>query len=254
MSALKSSMELVVSYFTRIHIESKYNLDVPIDVKRLIELFAQKHIGCSLLTDNEEFQFYQLLSTKFANLEQIEFKLLYVASDNDWAADFFHESCDNKGPTLTIIENEYGNIFGGYTAVPWSSPPEKGRYKPDKNAFLFTIRQLHNTDEDKQMTIIGFSSESQRRSGFGAVYHKCKYGPIFGTGFDIQISDKCNVACNQEGARSNIVSYVNPSTFDHRELDIFGEADDSVPSGGARCFNIKDYHVFAVHDINSIQL
>ena len=47
--------------------------------------------------------------------------LLYRAStDGNTPADF-HRCCDNKGPTLVVIESgEY--IFGGYTSQSWESP------------------------------------------------------------------------------------------------------------------------------------
>ena len=36
------------------------------------------------------------------------------------AASIFHDNCDGKGPTVTIIKSG-SNIFGGYTDVSWHS-------------------------------------------------------------------------------------------------------------------------------------
>ena len=47
----------------------------------------------------------------FSNSDEL---LLYRASRDDWASSNFHSSCDNKGPTVTVIKSE-NNIFGGYT-------------------------------------------------------------------------------------------------------------------------------------------
>ena len=33
----------------------------------------------------------------------------------------FHKKCDNKGETITLIQNEKGNIFGGYASISWIS-------------------------------------------------------------------------------------------------------------------------------------
>ena len=52
-------------------------------------------------------------------------------------ASTFHELCDGKGPTLTIVESEHGKIFGGFTSVSWSSL--NGRYLPDPTAFVFSL-------------------------------------------------------------------------------------------------------------------
>ena len=42
------------------------------------------------------------------------------AKTDGWAATTFHNNCDGKGPTVTIIQvNSY--IFGGYTNVSWFS-------------------------------------------------------------------------------------------------------------------------------------
>ena len=49
-----------------------------------------------------------------------KWKLLYRASEHDLIRQFFHEYCDDKGPTLVIIKSSGGWIFGGYTTRSWS--------------------------------------------------------------------------------------------------------------------------------------
>ena len=46
--------------------------------------------------------------------------LLYRASRDGSSAESFHSKCDNKGPTVTIV-NSVNNIFGGFTDMPWMS-------------------------------------------------------------------------------------------------------------------------------------
>ena len=47
-----------------------------------------------------------------------EWKLCYRASTHGWAAKTFHERCDGKPDTVTIVKvGEY--VFGGYTDIPW---------------------------------------------------------------------------------------------------------------------------------------
>lgn len=41
--------------------------------------------------------------------------LLYRASTNGWTSANFHEFCDNKGWTLTVIRTKTGKTFGGFT-------------------------------------------------------------------------------------------------------------------------------------------
>ena len=45
-------------------------------------------------------------------------KVCWQASCDGWAASRFHAGCDDKGPTVTIVQvGRY--IFGGYTDVSW---------------------------------------------------------------------------------------------------------------------------------------
>ena len=49
-------------------------------------------------------------------------RLLYRGSRDGWRSSDFHNCCDNKGPTVTLIkvENTYGKYkFGGYTDQSW---------------------------------------------------------------------------------------------------------------------------------------
>ena len=54
-----------------------------------------------------------------------EWRLLFRASRDGFAASAFHSKCDNKGPTVTVVKRG-ANIFGGFTEKPWTSP-RKGR-------------------------------------------------------------------------------------------------------------------------------
>jgi hypothetical protein len=77
------------------------------------------------------------------------FKLLFRSSRDGATAAAFHSHCDAQGPTLTLIRDTAGNVFGGYTAVHWSSPAaDAGRFRiqvwfNDPAAFLFTVVNPH---------------------------------------------------------------------------------------------------------------
>ena len=47
-----------------------------------------------------------------------EWRLLFQASRDGFAASTFHSKCDNKGPTVTVVKSG-ANIFGGFTEKPW---------------------------------------------------------------------------------------------------------------------------------------
>ena len=49
-----------------------------------------------------------------------EWRLLFRASRDGFAALAFHFKCDNKGPTITVVKSG-GNIFGGFAENAWTS-------------------------------------------------------------------------------------------------------------------------------------
>ena len=50
----------------------------------------------------------------------------------------FHELCDGKCRTVTLITTSTGNICGGFTSVSWASD-DSYKYATDKEAFLFSL-------------------------------------------------------------------------------------------------------------------
>ena len=53
-----------------------------------------------------------------------EWRLLFRASRDGFAASTFHSKCDNKGPTVTVVKSG-ANIFGGFTEKGWTSANSK---------------------------------------------------------------------------------------------------------------------------------
>ena len=56
-----------------------------------------------------------------------EWRLLFRASRDGFAASAFHSKCDNKGPTVTVVKSGT-NIFGGFTEKPWTSPHRGSKF------------------------------------------------------------------------------------------------------------------------------
>jgi hypothetical protein len=67
----------------------------------------------------------------FAELHRKRFALLWRGSRDGFRARDFHGRCDGHAPTLTLIQDTAGNIFGGFTPVEWESDP-KGKKKADR--------------------------------------------------------------------------------------------------------------------------
>ncbi|CAF1615415.1 unnamed protein product, partial [Didymodactylos carnosus] len=127
---------------------------------------GQLFIGGTLLND-----IHQLELNKFYAKKHQAWRLIYKATRHGFSASDFHSHCDGKGPTMTIIQSKEGDyLFGGYTAVPWSS---KAAFKEDTTAFLFTLTNPHC----QPATQFHIDDKQTHR----AVTHHSNAGPIFGT-------------------------------------------------------------------------
>ena len=69
------------------------------------------------LSDEQRTALLPLLSPQdlFVNWVQ-----LYGNNNQGWNSSYFHQNCDNKGPTF-IIAKAGNNIFGGYAEISWNS-------------------------------------------------------------------------------------------------------------------------------------
>lgn len=79
-------------------------------------------------------------------------------------------TCDNKGPTVVIVETTTGVVFGGYTDVRWGD----GQWVKSSTAFLFQLRPN-----------VRKCAVKVRRH---AVFLSSGNGPTFGGGHDLFIS------------------------------------------------------------------
>jgi len=103
------------------------------------------------------------------------FSLLWRGTRDGFAASTFHSLCDNKGSTLTVVKATTGYIAGGYASVSWAS--REGSVF-DSNAFLFTLTNPSNMPLKLAVT-----------NSNGALRDEMTYGPTFGYGADLHISD-----------------------------------------------------------------
>jgi hypothetical protein len=68
------------------------------------------------------------------------FSMLYKATRDGFGPKDFHNACDNKGPSISIIRTKQGDLCGGYSPLPWSSDGDETTH-PD--LFLFTLSNPH---------------------------------------------------------------------------------------------------------------
>eukprot|EP01084_Bolivina_argentea_P103945 186166_1 len=230
---MSTNMELVVWYFVRREYEHKFDqIDIPMALKYLIRNFSNPIIGSKLITIKEDLYFIELLLTKLSNI--YKFNLLYRASENEYLANKFHELCDGKGSNICIVKSNFGNIFGGYTSIGWESDNEY-----DDKAFLFLIRSSEEAQQ-KQCPIVYDINDI---NGINAVIYGENYGPTFGIGHDLYISDKCEeYPQNKCWLNDNYVyeeSYEYPS--DHKPICGGNLKDAEIE---LYFFQVLEYEVF----------
>jgi hypothetical protein len=138
---------------------------------------------------------------KFAELmsqiSQTNARLIYSGQQHGWAAQDFHTHCDNKGPTLVLVQDIQGNIFGGYTPVSWQS---HGGYQadPSNTLLLFSVK----SPSSNNLKIFRVQQGATH-----AIWDHVDYSPTFGGGHDLYI---CNNSNSSQGSGSNLgTSYTN---------------------------------------------
>jgi hypothetical protein len=147
----------------------------------LKEFSIHDPFNSQILTGRQPFDLVKVCQFSLAD----KFSLLYRGSLHGFSADDFHLKCDGKAKTLTLVKSKTTSfIFGGYTNATWDG---SGQYKSDPNGFLFSL-----TNNDNQPCKMKIRPNRLQTS----ILCNSAYGPIFGGGHDICISDNSNTTCD----------------------------------------------------------
>ncbi len=150
-------------------------------------------------------------------------QLLYRASRDGWDASNFHSKCDNKGATITILKTTQGYVFGGYADQPWNS---HNSYVSSYEAFLFSLKCHASSVPTKMKLRSGQNSH--------AMYCHSSYGPLFGSGHDLQVNGGQYSMKNGSSSLGN--TYELPSASNNTFL------------AGNRSFQITEVEVFQLSE------
>ncbi|XP_019386759.1 PREDICTED: interferon-induced protein 44-like isoform X2 [Crocodylus porosus] len=130
------------------------------------------------LTKDEEKELKHLLRCSHLTL-------LYKGSVHGFTTGEFHAKCDNQGPTVTVVYNESGFIFGGFTSQSYVSIQ---KYLSDEEAFLFRLTEKEGVINSKIFVC---------QIAANAVYVCSNSGPNFGNYFLITLNgNSVSVAMN----------------------------------------------------------
>jgi hypothetical protein len=176
----------------------------------------------------------------FASLIAAEFRgkrfaLLWRGSRNRFRTRDFHGRCDGRAPTLTLIQDTEGNIFGGFTPVEWESrqwngksgrEDNRGKADPSLESFLFTLKNPQN------LPARTFALKAERKDR--AIYCLSSSGPCF---YDIGVSGNCNANTDSCSFSSLGGSYTNDTRLDAETV-----------LTGSMFFTVKEIEVFEITD------
>jgi hypothetical protein len=158
----------------------------------------------------------------FSVFDQKSFRLLYRGSRDGYRATAFHNHCDGRPNTVTLISSTNDCIFGGYTPIAWTS---RGGYisDPSLSSFVFTIKNPHNLRPQ-------IFKQQQVRQAIGDYGD---HGPVFAGTCDLVVAD------HYQSANRN---WSNLGGVYRNDTGIDG---DGVLTG-AHLFTVKEIEVFQV--------
>ena len=84
--------------------------------------FSEFSINSTILHGNQSYlqHLHRFLASAPEVGEDSSWFLCYRATSHGWKAKTFHDRCDGKRNTVTIIQKgQY--VFGGYTDIPWGN-------------------------------------------------------------------------------------------------------------------------------------
>ena len=156
---------------------------------------------------------------------QCGLELLYKATRDGCDAAAFHRLCDNKGPTVTVMYNPEGSVYGGYISQTWQS---SGSWTADGNAFIFRLRR----NGTRQSIKFGIKPDG---TGSACFLHNT-YGPTFGGGHDLpQFTNTIQ--------KSSDYFTLNGSLSFGTTYDMRGEDANSIYNGHQNVLEIEVYQV-----------
>ena len=253
MSPFKDLKLIVWNYIDQQNDRGNEEFDFPEDLKVMIHSFSKQILDCRLLTNKEDMELYSLLSMR-SKVSIKSFTTIYIASKNNYSAEVYHNSCDGKGPTVTIIKSSFGNIFGGYVSKPLARK-NAGRVS-DQDSFLFLLRSKDEEEKDKCPRVFEMkhSTNDATRNCHGR-------GPVFGHGYDASIGGKCHqkLKHGQDKFTTKNCSYTLSSqqaSFLPKGYNIAGggEANNLSTKGeNIKTFDVDQYY-FQVIDYYVIQI
>lgn len=195
------NLKFNIEYYNDVYLNSD-----EINKNKAEEAKFKEDVGTNIMKYNELY----LIETGIKNKQKKKikkFKLLFRASRDGYDAQNFHDKCNGKGNTLTLVKTTTGRRFGGFTDAQWN---QSGSYISGSYGFIFSLDNKEIFyNNNSSYSIIGNSS----------------YGPYFGN--DFYLSNNCDTNDSNESLGNYY--YNNGKKY---------------PLTGYSNFLVKDYEVY----------
>lgn len=175
------------------------------ELYRYISSKKKKSVSCRFLTDarsgridckDSELltrEYKDALFTMFSSPRKVTLDLMYRGSRDGFNAASFHGRCDRRGATLVVAKaRNTKHVFGAYTDQSWHSNSQYVNCRGWLVSFANNFNKIVKLVASAGNTVVT-----------NAMYCHPGYGPTFGGGHDLHISNGMDSTSN----------YCNPSTF-----------------------------------------
>ena len=164
---------------------------------------------------------HKILISKWIDPEKvIKFNLLFSTNKDGTSSSTFHYYCDGVFPTVTVVYDTSGRMFGGYSTHSWAQSSCGANYCRAPGSFIFNL-----TNEKKYDLIDEFKY---------AIYKHTSYGPTFGySNYDLYIANSCT------SSSSNYCYYSSSSAYNTGGVNLLGGSSQTT-------FQVTYYEVYQV--------
>ena len=74
------------------------------------------------------------------SLQMLDWSLAYASNRDGYNLDTFYRLAEDQGPTLLVVTDSSGHVFGGFNSVSWERPKRKnGHTYGTGESFVFTV-------------------------------------------------------------------------------------------------------------------
>jgi hypothetical protein len=174
-----------------------------------------------------------LSSTEFTNLKNLigfqskQFESLYRGTRDGFQVRKMHGMVDGNENIVVVVKSTTGYIFGGYMSVQFRYV---NGWIVDDSAFLFSLTNPTN------QSVVLYQTNYNNQD----VYMNYGYGPTWGSGHDLHITDNCN---SNDGSRTYCgQSYQCPFGKCNEQCGVF------MHGNGNQQFVVQDIEIFTVTD------